>query len=254
MIWKRRGKGRGNFPQLSTKDTHNGLETLIKIAQHQSFSLELANLLSQRSITCNSKILSLSPFIDKKNILRVGGRFKNAKVHPDAKHQVILLRHHHLSKLIILDIHYKDVHIGREDILCLFRNKYCILACRGVIRKILANCFYCKRVNLRPKSQIMANLPKVRLLIYGKPFASTGVNYLGLFLVKHSNSIISTCVTTGAIPLELTGDLSTDSFILSPRRFISRRDHVKIMKSKMVQILLEQRRNLKVKHLRPNES
>ena len=95
---------------------------------------------------------------------------RNAKEHPDAKHQVILLRHHHLSKLIILDIHYKNMHIGREDILCLLRNKYCIPACHGVIRKILANCFYCKRVNLRPKSQIMANLPKVHLLIYGKPF------------------------------------------------------------------------------------
>ena len=66
MIWKRGGKGRENFPQLSTKDTHNGLETLIKIAQHQSFPLEIANLLSQRSITCNSKILLLSPSIDEK--------------------------------------------------------------------------------------------------------------------------------------------------------------------------------------------
>ena len=57
MIWKRRGKGRGNFPQLSTKDTHNGLETLIKIAQHQSFPLEIeiAILLSQRISTATGK-------------------------------------------------------------------------------------------------------------------------------------------------------------------------------------------------------
>ena len=56
MIWKRGVRDRENFTQLSSKDTHSGLETLIKIAQRQS--LEIANLLSQRSINCNSKNLS----------------------------------------------------------------------------------------------------------------------------------------------------------------------------------------------------
>ena len=69
MIWKREEKGRENFTQFSTKDTHNGLETLIKIVQPQSFPSEIANLLSQRSIDCNSKMLSLSPFINKKKYL-----------------------------------------------------------------------------------------------------------------------------------------------------------------------------------------
>ena len=56
MIWKRGVRDRENFTQLSTKDTHSGLETLIKIAQRQS--LEIANLLSQRSINCNSIYLT----------------------------------------------------------------------------------------------------------------------------------------------------------------------------------------------------
>ena len=137
---EKRRKGQRKLTQLSTKDTHNGLETLIKNAQRQSFPSEIADLLSQRSIDCNSKILSQSPFIDKKKILRVGRRLKNAKIHPDAKHQVILSRHHHLSKLIISDIHYKNVHIGKEHTLCLLRNKYWMPACRCVIRKILSNC------------------------------------------------------------------------------------------------------------------
>ena len=188
LIWKRGEKDRENFTQLSTKDTHNGLETLIKNAQHQSFPLEITNLLSQRSVNCNSKILSLSPFIDKKNILGVGGRLKNANLHADAEHQVILSRHHHLSKLIISDIHYKNAHIGREHTLYLLRNKYWIPACCGIIRKILSNCLYCKRVNLRPKTQIMANLAKERLLVYDKPFVSTAVDYFGPFLVKHSKT------------------------------------------------------------------
>ena len=55
-------------------------------------------------------------------------------------------------------------------------------------QKILSNCLYCKRVNLRPKVQIMANLPKEHLFIYGKPFASTGEDYFGPFLVKYSKT------------------------------------------------------------------
>ena len=89
----------------------------------------------------------------------------------------------------------------------------------------------------------MANLPKQRLLIYDKTFAATGADYFGPFLVKHSKTtrrnqaltkrygVIYACLTTRAIHLELAGDLSTDSFILSLRRFISRRGHIKIMKS-----------------------
>ena len=89
----------------------------------------------------------------------------------------------------------------------------------------------------------MANLPKKHLLIYDKTIAATGVDYFGPFLVKHSKTtrrnqaltkrygVIYTCLTTRAIHLELAEDLSTDSFILSLRRFISRRGHVKIMKS-----------------------
>ena len=88
----------------------------------------------------------------------------------------------------------------------------------------------------------MANLPKERSLVHDKPFASTGVDYFGPFLVKHSKTarrnkaltkqygVIYNCLTTRAIHLELDGDLSTDSFILSLRLFISRRGHVKIMK------------------------
>ena len=119
-----------------------------------------------------------------KKILPVGGRLKNPNVHPDVKHQVILSRHHHLSKLIISDIHYKNAHIGREHL--------------GYFEPFLV-----KHLKTTRRNQA---LPKR----YG---------------------VICTCITTRAVHLELNGDISTDSIILSLRRFISRRGHVKIMKS-----------------------
>ena len=88
----------------------------------------------------------------------------------------------------------------------------------------------------------MANLIKEHLLIFDKPFASTGVDYFGPFPVKHSKTtrrnqaltkrygVIYTCLITRAIHLELAGDLSTDSFILSLGHSNPRRGHAKIMK------------------------
>ena len=89
----------------------------------------------------------------------------------------------------------------------------------------------------------MENIPEKSLLIYDKPFASTGADYFGPFLVKHSKTtsqnqaltkrygVIYTCLTKRAMHLELSGYLSIDSFILTLRCFDSKRGHVKIMKS-----------------------
>ena len=41
--------------------------------------------------------------------------------------------------------------------------------------------------------------------------------------------VIFTCLTTRTIHIRLAGDLSTDSFLLALRRFISRRGNVKAM-------------------------
>ena len=43
--------------------------------------------------------------------------------------------------------------------------------------------------------------------------------------------MIFTCLTTSTIHIELAGDLSTDSFLLALRKFISRRGYVKVMRS-----------------------
>ena len=89
----------------------------------------------------------------------------------------------------------------------------------------------------------MGNLPSDRLKMGNKPFSNVGVDYFGPIIVKlskqtRSNSakakrwgVIFTCLNTRAVHLELAGDLSTDSFMLSLRRFISRRGEVRIIRS-----------------------
>ena len=152
-------------------------------------------------------------------------------------------RSHPISKLIIKDCHEKGAHIGREDTLALMRRKICIPSSRGLIRKVLFDCLYCKRERIKPQKTLMSELPKERLEAYGKPFYKTGIDFFGPIIVKLSKKtrayqgkakrygVIFTCMTTRAIHLEIAGDLITNSFILSLRHFIARRGNVKHIRS-----------------------
>ena len=86
----------------------------------------------------------------------------------------------------------------------------------------------------------MSELQKERLDAYDKPFYNTGIDFFGPIIVKLSRKtraiqpkakrygVIFTCVT---IHLEIAGDLTTNSFILALRRFITRRGNVKHIRS-----------------------
>ncbi|KAJ8909967.1 hypothetical protein NQ315_005974 [Exocentrus adspersus] len=55
---------------LSVKELQNALNTLIRLAQKDSFNREYSNLLQKKGVPSKSKILSLNPFMDSENILR----------------------------------------------------------------------------------------------------------------------------------------------------------------------------------------
>ena len=93
----------------------------------------------------------------------------------------------------------------------------------------------------KPKNPPMSYLPKERFAINETPFRKTGIDYFGPIYVKASTTtrsnqennkrygVLFTCFTTRAIHVEVVGDLSTDSFIMLLRRFISRRGNISII-------------------------
>ena len=95
---------------------------------------------------------------------------------------------------------------------------------------------------MKPQPQLMADLPPERLSYLQPAFSFTGVDYFGPVTVKrgyrtrslsgHNKKYVClfTCLTFRTIHLELCEDISTDSFIMTLRRFISRRGYpLKIM-------------------------
>ena len=96
---------------------------------------------------------------------------------------------------------------------------------------------------MKPVPPLMSYIPEDRLFIDKKSFTSTGL-HMKLSKRPSSNQATAkryvalfTCLTKREVHLEKAGDLSTDTFILALRRFISRRGKVSIIRPQMEQML-----------------
>ena len=90
-----------------------------------------------------------------------------------------------------------------------------------------------KKNNAKGEQQMMADLPAARLQIFDPLFTHSGVDYFGPFHGKQGRSTVKrygcvfTCMTTRAVHIEMAADMSSDCFLNTLRRFISRRKGVK---------------------------
>ena len=127
-----------------------------------------------------------------------------------------------------MDCHEKLRHEGVGHVRNELRRQYWILRCRTAVRKILHRCSYCRRRRVRPEPPLMAGLPADHLLV-APAFSKVGVDFFGPLKVKHLRKqekrygCLFTCLVTRGVHLEVAHSLSTDSFIMSLRRFIARR-------------------------------
>ena len=111
----------------------------------------------------------------------------------------------------------------------MLRRRYWIPRVRTIIRRVIRGCTTCQRLNARPQTPRMADLPPERLAAGQPPFTNVGIDCFGPFIVKRGRSqikrygLIFTCLTIRAIHLEVLPDLTTDSFINALRLMIARR-------------------------------
>ena len=90
---------------------------------------------------------------------------------------MILPNSHHVSVLIVRYYHCVLGHAGREHVLSIIRQCFWILRGRVLVREILSSCVNCRRRNSPPLQQVMAVLPKERLIPYQPQFTYTGLDF-----------------------------------------------------------------------------
>ncbi|UYV73009.1 hypothetical protein LAZ67_10001506 [Cordylochernes scorpioides] len=218
---------------LTTKEIRSSELKITKVVQECYFSVEINALLSSKALPKTNKLLCLNPFIDQNGILRVGGRLKLSSLSEFQKHPIILPPKSHVTELIIRQCHQEHFHSSFNLTCSILRRTYWIVNGRSFVKQILKNCVQCFKVNARPNTQLMGELPSSRTT-YIRAFARTGVDLAGPILTKprlprsrvklKSYIALFICFATKAIHLELVSDLSTGSFIAALRRFTSRRE------------------------------
>jgi hypothetical protein len=208
------------------------------VAVMKRAELAIFDYLQQNYLTPNLKDLrNLSPVRLDDGLLHVGGRLSNAPIPAQARFPVILPAHHHVTDLIIRDVHVTTGHSGVERVLAELRQSVWILKGRTPVKAVLSKCMTCKKTKTPLATQKMADLPVERVTPNALPFSQVGVDYFGPFIVKRGRSEVKrygcvfTCLATRAIHLEVAHSLDTDSFINAVERFVARRGKVKLIRS-----------------------
>ena len=106
----------------------------------------------------------------------------------------------------------------------------------SLVRSVIDKCVLCKKLRGCCGNQLMSDLPADRVKP-SPPFCYVGIDLFGPFLVKERRSelkrygVMFTCLLCRGVHLECVNSLTTDSFILALRRFLSRRGKVREIRS-----------------------
>ncbi|XP_058457587.1 uncharacterized protein LOC131434654 [Malaya genurostris] len=211
---------------------------LYRLAQSSVYLEEIAILVKSASnnhvnshrIPKSSPIYKLSPYLDDSDVLRMRGRTSACEYStPDASCPIILPRNHHITDLIVREMHLRYHHLNHETVVNELRQKYLIPKLRRVCYRVRSTCQTCKNRLAHPAPPLMADLPSMRLTAFVRPFSYTGVDYFGPMSVAVGRrvekrwGVLLTCLVTRAIHIEIAHSLNTDSCILALRNFMALR-------------------------------
>ncbi|XP_034052757.1 uncharacterized protein LOC117533237 [Gymnodraco acuticeps] len=208
---------------------------IIKLVQEEAFTEEIKTVQLQKGSTLNkhNKLHLLNAFLDKNNVLRVGGRLSQSALHHDIKHPAILPKKAHVSALLVKHHHERVHHQGRGMTMNEVRaNGIWILGCGNVVSSHIYKCVKCRKYRRTTETQQMADLPEDRTET-SPPFTYCGIDCFGPFIVKEGRKevkrygLLFTCLCSRAVHIETLDDLTTDAFMNALRTMVAIRGPVR---------------------------
>ena len=213
------GHPKRSDPFLTASELTTAEHHLFSMAQARSFQSELHQLQGDKPIKPTSHLLSLSPFVGKGGLLRVGGRLSNSHLILSQQHPVILS-----SKALVIQLMFKYKHValghcGPTLLLSAVGTRLHVIGARRLARSTCKTCVTCRKIAARPEPQLMGQLPEHRITP-SPPFSITGVDYAGPFTLKKGHTrrpvlikaylAIFVCCSTKAAHIEVVSDLTTE--------------------------------------------
>jgi len=229
---KRIGRALNLSKTLSIDELKSSEIFLLVRSQERSFSNDLHQFHSGDQLKSTSSLLPLSPMLGSDGLLMVGGRLKHSALPYSQKHPIILHGKDILTRMIVSSQHITLLHAGPTLMLSVLSSRFHIIGARRLVRTVYRGCVTCKKVTAKTESQFMGQLP-VHRVTPSPPFAKTGVDFAGPLIIKKGHTrkpvyiksyiCLFVCLATKAVHLELVSDLTTEAFLASFKRFVSRR-------------------------------
>ena len=219
-------------PHLFASEINQAEILTLKRSQKRSFPIEVHQLQTDKELKSASKILSLTPILDKYGLIRVGGRLANTNLTWAQTHPVILSGKDQMVKSMFSYKHLCLDHCGPSLLLSALGHRFHVVGARKLARTTCKSCTVCRRLSAQSQPQRMGQLPAPRVTP-SHTFSVTGVDYAGPFTLK-TGSIrkptyvkaylcLFVCFSTKAVHLEIISDLTTEALLAGIKRFVSRR-------------------------------
>ena len=228
------------YNSVNVEELNAAEQEIIRHVQKEAFKEEISkqkNPTTRGEAKGSSPLFRLDPFLDLNNLVRIGGRIRQASLSQDTKHPVVLPGQGHIAKILASHCHEKALHQAKGITLNEIRSSgFWIIGGGTMVSRMIHECVTCRRLRAKVQEQKMADLPEDRLTPT-HPFTYCGVDYFGPWYVKEGRKelkrygVLFTCLVTRAIHLEVANSLETDSYINALRRFICRRGPVRQMRS-----------------------
>ena len=214
-----------NFRELTLGEIKTAEHQIIVQAQIKCYHEVPNSLRNKKLLLKTSAMLSVRPMLTD-NLLHVRGRLIQSK------HQITFAKKHHLSGILLKDLHIRSYHPGRDLTLNFLRERFWTIHESIAFRKVLLNCSYCKQQRILPTSTLLSDLSVERVSVLSSSFMYARIVYFEPYVVKLSRktksnqaicrryTAVLTCLASRALHIELA-----DSFILALRRFTVRKDN-----------------------------
>ncbi|GFY53316.1 integrase catalytic domain-containing protein [Trichonephila inaurata madagascariensis] len=220
---------------LTSEELSEAERFWIQVEQEKLFPEELKSL-KDNKIGKESPLHNYMSYLDENGLIRLGGRLEFCNLSIDEKHPSILPKNSWLTTLIVRREHNKIMHGGTTSTLAQVRSNYWIPKGHQLIKKIIKNCFICRKYLAKPIDQLTSPLPSDRIN-QTPSFSVCGLDFVGLLYVsifgelQKSYIVLFTCGVTRELHLELVSNMTTNLFLLAFRRFLTRRGSCKVIYS-----------------------
>ena len=199
----------------------SGIVELIKIDQKENFP-DIVQFFQNPKVS-KSKIpmlvTQLNIFADHNGILRVRTKFQTWKANPSKLFPILLGNYSKLAKLIIDRIHTAFAHSGKYSVLTELRKNYYIPTIFSVVKKVLKECLYSRRLNGRTVKLNQSSYRQFRTDPPDIPFRQVFIDHCGPYHIKISNKtqkvwlLVISCLWSRAVNLLICYDMTLKEFL-----------------------------------------